>query len=191
MVDVRKVMMPDRTGAVSLDGKVLFAPMWFAVHRRMNNLMLKREFGEILDGPKFSWRIMAEMLLDLEDGSMPKWTRMEWVALDLQTHDISHVQDPVGGIPLSFKLGDNVIDTPKYWYGWTKEDKPGTYNGLTATAEHQFNNQMMKLFGKKFPIRLKSMSPFKGSVTVNVPVDKPNPNAGAYAKMLAELDRMK
>lgn len=78
MVDVRKVIMPDRQGIVSLDGKVAFAPLWFAVHRRMDNLLLKRDFSEILDGPKFSWRIMAEMLLELEDSGLPKWARMEW-----------------------------------------------------------------------------------------------------------------
>lgn len=189
MVDVRKVIMPDRSGTVSLDGKIVFATMWFAVHRRMDNLLLKRDFNEILDGPKFSWRIMAEMLLDVEDGSLPDWARMEWMAMDLKTHELARVESPVGGIPIKFQVGDNTIEIPKYWYGWTRDGNPGKYDGLTATAEHQFNNQMMKLFGKKFPIRLKSMSPFMGNVTVSVPVDKPNPNAGAYARMMAQLNK--
>lgn len=189
MVDVRKVMVPDRAGVISLEERVAFAPMWFAVHRRMDNLLLKRDFSEILDGSKFSWRLMAEMLLEMEDDGLPQWARIEWVVFELKTHEISKVENPVGGIPLKFQVGENAIVVPKYWYGWTKDGNPGKYNGLTANVEHQYNNQMMKLFGKKFPFRLKSMSPFSGPVTVSVPVDKPKDGVGsAYAKLLKTLD---
>lgn len=186
MVDVRKVIMPDRSGVVSLDGKVVFGAMWFAVHRRKNNLVLKRDFSEILDGPKFSWRLMAEMLLDMEDDSLPEWARMKWLVFDLKSHEIARVEDPVGGIPLKFQVGENSIVIRDYWYGW-KNGNPATYAELTATTEHQFNGQMMKLFGKKFPFRLRSLSPFRGSVTVSVPVEKPAASGSAYAKLMAGL----
>lgn len=186
MVDVRGVISPDFRGQLSLDGKVLFSPMWLAVHRRKENLMLKREFDEILDAPKFSWRIMAEMLLELEEDGVPDWARYEWVVFDLKTHQVMRVDEPVGGMRLSFEVGGNVIDPGKFWYGWSVQGKPGVYDGLVATSEHQFNQSMMKLFGKKFPIRLKSMSPFAGKVTVSVPVDKPDPS-----KSMPNWDKMK
>lgn len=190
MVDVREVIEPKAvTGEVDLAGKVVFSPLWLAVHRRTNNLLLKQDFPVILDSSKFSWRMMAEMLLELEDGGIPTWSKLEWVLFDLQKHSIAalRVTDSNHLAPLNFVVGDNSIEPGSFVYGWNKDGNPATYRGVTAQSERKFNQVMMKLFGKKFPIRLKSMSPIKGEVTVSVPVEKAKPQSSAMDKLNAAL----
>lgn len=169
MVDVRDVIEVGYGGAIDLTGKVLFAPMWFAVHRRKENLQLKCKFNDILNSTKFSWRVMAEMLLDLEKDGVPDWARIQWVAFDLRNHTICRIPEPVGGMSYKFVLNGSEICPDKYRYGWTAKGGPGWYE-CDPNSEYQHNNFMMKMFGRKYPIRLVSMSPFSGDVTVNVPV---------------------
>lgn len=171
MVDVREVITADPFGVVNLDGKVTFAPLWFACHRRLDNLVLRQEFNEILNSQKFTWRMMAEMLLELEAEGRPEWAKLEWIVFDLKSHSVAKLvvpEDCVG--PLSFEVNGNDIQPGKYLYGWTKSGAPGAYS-CSASDEHVFNQTMMKLFGKKFPFRLKSMTPVRGNVTVSVPVE--------------------
>lgn len=172
MVDVRQVIQSDQYGVVDLDGKVLFAPKWFACHRRLNNLVLRNEFSEILNSRKFSWRIMAEMLLDLETSERPEWAELSWVVVDLKAHNVAKVERPVGCLArtLVFRVGDNVIDPGQYLYGWTTSGKAGAHD-CSASEEHVYNQSMMKLFGKKFPFRLVSMTPIRGDIKISVPVE--------------------
>lgn len=172
MVDVREVIQASPKGVVNLQDKVLFAPMWFACHRRLNNLVLRQNFSDVLSSRKFSWRILAEMLLELDDGSIPEWARLDWMVIDLKAHSVAKLMLPVGSFArsYSFQVGDNVIDPGPYLYGWTSSGQPGVHQ-CSASEEYVYNQNMMKLFGKKFPFRLVSMTPQRGDIKIGVPVE--------------------
>lgn len=188
MVDVRGVEQPDsRTGVVSLSGKVLFSPTWLYAHYVKQNVVLKQEFNQILSSKKFSWRIFAEMLLDLERGLVPSWAQLQWVVLDLQSHQIKRVTEPVGLCVLRFAVGDITIDPGAQFYSISDTGGICVPSRATAVQEYQYNQLMLKLFGRKFPMRLEMMTPWMGEVKVNIPVDaasQPTPQIGSPTQML-------
>lgn len=186
MVDVRGVKSP-KLGYVDITNSILMSGVWLAVQVKSGNIQLTCEPSEVLDSAKYSWRMLGEMLLDLQSSdNLPDWARVEWLMFDLKEH--ATYQIDVRQKPLGIQLGTQLSTIPTLPYGWTRECKPGVYEGVTPEVERAFNKAARKAFYSKYPLYLTSLSPLKGSVTLGIPV-RANPGGATRSEKMERMMR--
>lgn len=168
MVDVRKVITGEQGSTIDLNGKVVIPACWLAVQTRLSNIVLTTEFSNIIDSEKYSWRILGEMLLELQEPGIPDWARMPYLLIDLKEHLICNLRV----VQPTFLVNGFQSQMGRYPYGWSGNGNPGSYDWVTPPLERLFNQEMMAVSGKKFPIKLPSLTPTQGAVTVDIPVEK-------------------
>lgn len=172
MVDVREVI-PAGT-QVDMTDSIALSPWWLYAHRKLGNLTLTHPQMALETSKKFSWRFLFEMLVDMEVENIPEWAGYEWLLIRLKEHHKIIRLDVKDQKEVTFNLGARQISIPVNVYGFTKTNSIGVFSGVTAVQERHYNQQMMALFGKKFPIKLKTLTPLRGEVKLSIPVEERN-----------------
>lgn len=155
---------------------------------------MTKPFDALLDSSKFSHRIVAEMLLDLDSQKYPDWCSSQWLILDLEKRLIFGI------------TGSRLINMHM-----TREGCPdfvtcgGRYFELggqvmcdfdTGTEEREYNLQLKAKVFKGYPLKLRTLHPLRQDINVSIPVEVSGMEssdpavtgraAGAMARMKAQ-----
>lgn len=148
---------------VPLDDRMLFPVMWMRWHILFQNLRKDVSVDELLDSKRMTWRVLGNLIADLDTKQDKPWNGIDWLILDLKAHEIHKLE--VGVSSFSYSWGGRVkgemVPIP-YFIDSNRKIACTIRNGY---AEREYNAKMMQFFGPKLPIRLKTTHPYYRTIT--------------------------
>lgn len=159
MVDVRQVRVHVPGSEIDVHGMIVIPVRWTIAHRALGNLRLTKPVTYLLESKKVSLRLYAEMLVQLDHDPNPDWAKYEWCLIDLKTHHLIGL-DTTKCNSITFGLEKKSVTLQCGCYRLNNDGSVHSTFG-SAITESEYNKDVKRLFGNKFPVMLVTMHPTK------------------------------